>query len=64
MTGAIASPCIKVCCVEPGSGLCLGCYRTLAEIAQWGRLEPAARERILAELPGRAGRLPAPFRPG
>jgi uncharacterized protein len=62
VTSAIASPCIKVCCVEPGSGLCLGCYRTLPEIAQWGRLSGAERERIMAELPARTARLPEPFR--
>ena len=59
----IASPCIKVCCVEPTSGLCLGCHRTLPEIAAWGRLSEAERDAVLADLPARAARLPAPFRP-
>ena len=30
---SIESPCIKVCAVDPRSGLCLGCGRSLAEIA-------------------------------
>jgi uncharacterized protein len=63
MTSAIASPCVKVCCVEPGSGLCLGCYRTLPEIARWGRMEPHEREFVMAQLPERAQQLPEPFRP-
>jgi hypothetical protein len=63
VTSAISSPCIKVCCVEPGSGLCLGCLRTLPEIARWGRLSNAERAAIMDELPGRAGRLPEVFRP-
>ncbi len=50
---AVASPCIQVCAVDAASGLCLGCRRTLAEIAGWSRLPEAERARILAELPAR-----------
>jgi hypothetical protein len=49
----VASPCIQVCAVDAASGLCLGCRRTLAEIAGWSRLPEAERARILAELPAR-----------
>jgi uncharacterized protein len=31
----IPSPCIGVCELDPASGLCAGCMRTLAEIAAW-----------------------------
>ena len=31
----IPSPCIGVCRLDPDSGLCAGCLRTLAEIAAW-----------------------------
>ena len=31
----VASPCISVCRIEPASGLCVGCQRTLDEIAAW-----------------------------
>ena len=37
------TPCIKVCIVDGASGLCLGCYRTLPEIAKWSRLDEAER---------------------
>jgi predicted Fe-S protein YdhL (DUF1289 family) len=57
MAEPIATPCIKVCCVEPESGLCLGCYRTLPEIAQWMRFTPDQRATITAELPNRRDRL-------
>lgn len=50
---AIATPCIKVCIVDPESSLCLGCHRTLMEIAGWSRLAEEERERLMAELPGR-----------
>lgn len=50
---AIATPCVKVCIVDPESGFCLGCQRTLMEIAGWARLDDAARDRLMVELPGR-----------
>ena len=49
----IKTPCIKVCVVDGESGLCLGCYRRLNEVATWTRLTEAERETILAELPDR-----------
>ncbi len=49
-----ASPCVGICRLDPRSGLCLGCRRTIAEIAGWPGLEPAERAAILARLAGRA----------
>ncbi len=49
----IASPCIKVCVIDPVSGLCSGCGRTLVEIAAWANLDARERRRIMAELPAR-----------
>ena len=48
-----STPCIKVCVIDPVSKLCEGCGRTLAEIAQWGRLSEAERLAIMAVLPER-----------
>lgn len=56
MTGPpvpIKTPCIKVCVVDGESGLCLGCFRKLNEVAGWTKLTDAERERIMAELPSR-----------
>ena len=53
----MASPCINVCIVDGESGLCLGCHRTLSEVAGWGRLTDAARAAIMAELPARRARI-------
>ncbi len=50
---AIATPCVQVCIVDPESSLCLGCHRTLTEIAGWARLDEAARATLMEELPGR-----------
>jgi predicted Fe-S protein YdhL (DUF1289 family) len=51
----ISSPCNKVCTIDPRSSLCLGCGRTLSEIAQWASLPETERVRIMAELPARMG---------
>ena len=31
----VASPCINVCRMDAQTGLCVGCYRTIDEIARW-----------------------------
>jgi len=56
---SIATPCVKVCMVDPASGFCLGCGRTLAEIAQWARFTPEAREAIMGGLGARLDGLAA-----
>ena len=53
----IATPCVQVCVVDGESGLCLGCFRTLGEVAGWSRLSDAARARVMAELPARKSRI-------
>jgi predicted Fe-S protein YdhL (DUF1289 family) len=60
---AVASPCVKICALDGESGLCVGCLRTLGEIAAWGGLDPAERARIMAELPTRRDRLSPAARP-
>lgn len=52
-SGSISTPCIKVCAVSGQTGLCIGCGRTLAEIAGWGALTESERRSIMAELPAR-----------
>ena len=51
------SPCKKVCVIHPDSGLCVGCLRTREEIAAWPGMTPEERRSVMAELPGREGRL-------
>jgi uncharacterized protein len=50
---AIETPCNKVCTVDPASALCVGCGRTLDEIASWLAFSAEQRSRIMAELPRR-----------
>jgi predicted Fe-S protein YdhL (DUF1289 family) len=47
------TPCIKVCVVDPLSGLCVGCGRTVAEISVWPELADEARRAIMSGLPER-----------
>ena len=54
--GPISSPCIKVCAVSGQTGLCIGCGRTLAEIASWASMDEDRRRAIMAELRARLER--------
>jgi uncharacterized protein len=49
----VASPCISVCRMNPQTGLCEGCLRTLDEIASWSRMADDDKRRIWALLPQR-----------
>lgn len=46
----ISTPCIRVCLLDPLTGLCEGCGRTAAEIAGWGGLSERDRLLIMAGL--------------
>ena len=35
----VPSPCISVCQMDALDGMCVGCYRTRAEIAAWGSMD-------------------------
>jgi hypothetical protein len=50
---AIATPCIRLCTIDPLSSLCVGCGRTLTEIGRWTSLNEAERKAIMAILPTR-----------
>lgn len=42
-----ASPCIQVCRIDPASGICRGCLRTLDEIAGWSNSTNAQKREVL-----------------
>lgn len=42
----VPSPCISVCRMNSATELCIGCFRTLDEIALWGRMDDAARREV------------------
>jgi uncharacterized protein len=46
----VESPCTRVCVVDPDTGYCRGCYRTLKEISYWTRYAPDERQRVLDRI--------------
>ena len=51
--GGVASPCINVCRMDPRSGYCEGCLRTIDEIACWSGYSDEEKLAVLAKLPRR-----------
>jgi predicted Fe-S protein YdhL (DUF1289 family) len=56
----VKSPCIKVCRMDPARGVCMGCCRTLDEIARWGEFSDEQRAAVMAELAARRKDLDVP----
>jgi predicted Fe-S protein YdhL (DUF1289 family) len=50
---SMSSPCNRICVVHPASRLCIGCGRSLDEIAGWIALSETERRQIMAQLPAR-----------
>jgi predicted Fe-S protein YdhL (DUF1289 family) len=44
---------VKVCQLDHAKGVCVGCLRTLGEIASWSQISGDERARIMADLPKR-----------
>ena len=53
----VASPCIQICVMDQQSGLCVGCKRTLEEIAFWSRLTNDVRRGVIEECQKRSAPL-------
>ncbi|AOO82271.1 DUF1289 domain-containing protein [Bosea vaviloviae] len=56
---ALASPCLDICKFDRKADLCVGCFRTTAEIRQWGKFTDHKRRQILAERRRREAKLAA-----
>ena len=46
----VDSPCKDICQIDDAGGLCIGCGRTLAEIAGWRDMTDAERRTIMTGL--------------
>jgi predicted Fe-S protein YdhL (DUF1289 family) len=53
MTDPIETPCVKICTLDARAGLCLGCGRTVDEIARWSGMNASERARVMIVLPDR-----------
>ena len=56
----IDSPCDGNCVIDPESGYCEGCWRTVREIGLWTRYKPEKRGLVYAEIEKRKAGLVGP----
>lgn len=49
----IKSPCKDICITR--DGMCIGCYRTLEEMASWRTMSEAEKAEVLEKIKGRRG---------
>jgi uncharacterized protein len=49
----VPSPCMSVCRMNADGELCLGCFRTLDEIAAWGRMGDDGKRDIWVQITNR-----------
>ena len=50
LKAAPESPCVGICLLDPATGCCRGCLRTVEEIASWCDASAAEKRTILARL--------------
>ena len=60
MTQTVPSPCIDVCRMDEATGWCVGCLRTLDEIALWSALDDDDKRQVWSDLARRRAALPQP----
>ena len=49
----IKSPCIDICKLDKETGICIGCFRTVEEIAKWKKMEDDEKLDVLGKLKDR-----------
>lgn len=49
----VRSPCIKICQMDPETGLCEGCFRTMDEIGRWTMYTEEQRKEIRIQIEAR-----------
>lgn len=57
-TATVPSPCISVCRIDPATGWCEGCARTIDEIAHWSLFDADEKRAVWAQLEARRGARP------
>ena len=53
MNTSATTPCVKICVVDPQSGLCIGCGRSIAEISLWPEMSDEERRAVMSGLSAR-----------
>ncbi|MBB1603010.1 MULTISPECIES: DUF1289 domain-containing protein [unclassified Variovorax] len=54
------SPCVSVCRMDDHREFCVGCLRTIPEIAGWSRMDGAGKRAIWGAITQRLQAMPAP----
>lgn len=50
VSATVASPCVGVCSIDRETRFCLGCWRSMEEIAHWSRYDDPKRLEVLEAL--------------
>ena len=50
MSDEVASPCQNICQINPQTGYCVGCLRTIDEIADWLEMSDDEKRKLLNQL--------------
>ena len=48
--GSLRSPCVSICRIEPATGYCVGCHRTIDEIADWGTMSDDRKRGVWQQI--------------
>jgi len=51
----VKSPCVEICQLDMSSDFCLGCFRTMDEIAGWVEMTDAEKRHVLESVEKRRG---------
>jgi len=49
-SGEVPSPCVNVCQMHPENNYCVGCLRTIDEIANWLDMRNKEKVEVLAKI--------------
>ena len=49
-SGPVPSPCVDICKMNPQTGFCDGCLRTLDEIASWSNASDDIKRAVWVEV--------------
>jgi predicted Fe-S protein YdhL (DUF1289 family) len=52
----LETSCVNICLLDDVTGLCVGCGRSIEEIARWSAMSDKERQDIMASLSGRTAR--------
>jgi uncharacterized protein len=50
----VPSPCVNVCKINTRTGYCIGCHRTITEIARWPEYSIREKRKVLQLIERRA----------